>query len=383
MTTDSNQQPEPPQERRSLLDRLPILQPDVPTETPEAEVPPPPTVVPEVVERVIEEPVAVSPPRPQERPSGVTAPPLPQAAPSPPPSRKRSFFGEPVTTLSIDGASLSVVSSNRGMVESWYTAEFDSTRFFREGYIYDPRGLGTFIGDLLREKGFSPKHIVCALPGIGCEFNTVTIPTMKKVSVEKMMNLELKKVMTTPVEETHVTWHVFPDRMGKRRAFVVAVPNGIIESWVEACHAAGGTLHGMDMRILALARAINRKDGIIVHRGGNWVEIAIVVNFVPALVRCLSLGDQYMEPEMATTHVLNQASFTINFYAGGSAGGDPLPDDAPVYLTGDLATDPEVADSIAGYIDHPVGAIQPPLVYPPNLPLEQYLVNIGLVLKKT
>ena len=53
------------------------------------------------------------------------------------------------------------------------------------------------------------------------------------------------------------------------------------------------------------------------------------------------------------------------------------------YLTGQLMDDEMVAGILQDSCGYPLGSMTVPLTCPPNLPINQYAVNLGLALKNT
>ena len=78
---------------------------------------------------------------------------------------------------------------------------------------------------------------------------------------------------------------------------------------------------------------------------------------------------------------LDELTKTIGFYNGNHPE-EPLPTNTPLILTGELSGDPVASQLIQAETGYPVERILPPIVLPPDFPLDLYTTNIGLALKK-
>ena len=60
-----------------------------------------------------------------------------------------------------------------------------------------------------------------------------------------------------------------------------------------------------------------------------------------------------------------------------------VPGDVPVYVTGSLAEHREsVAQGVAANLRRPAAELEPPLALPPDFPVDDLVVNIGLALRE-
>jgi hypothetical protein len=90
--------------------------------------------------------------------------------------------------------------------------------------------------------------------------------------------------------------------------------------------------------------------------------------------------DANPSPEAAWQHLTRELPFTLDYY-NRSHHDSSITSEAPVYLSGGLALDPEMSPRLAQATGRKVERVEPPQGCPENFPLEQYLVNVGLMLK--
>ena len=188
--------------------------------------------------------------------------------------------------------------------------------------------------------------------------------------------------MTVSVETSYLTWQNIPGNPIelKDQVYVLATPKEPLIAMVEAIQAAGIKPRVVDLKPLALARAVNEKDAIVVSGESNSVELAIVVDDIPRMVRSVYLGGEMVDTDKVGSYLQEELNRSIAFYNDQNRA-TPLDTDVPVYLAGEVAGSPGLADSVANLTGRKVAQLEPPLKYPAGFPVAEYLVNIGLVLK--
>jgi hypothetical protein len=225
--------------------------------------------------------------------------------------------------------------------------------------------------------------VLTALPSTGAASQVLTLPKVKGSSMEDMVVREVKRVMPGAADVDYIYWQPMADGViskQKQAVYALAVPRNNVINMVETCRTAGLKLKGMELRPFALTRAINCKNGIIVHGEVDTVEIVIVDKSFPSLFRNIPVKDVSPSPEAAWQHLIRELPFTIDYY-NRSHHDSGITAETPVYLSGGLALNPEMAPKLEQALGRKVAPIEPPPGCPQNFPLEQYLVNVGLMLK--
>ena len=99
------------------------------------------------------------------------------------------------------------------------------------------------------------------------------------------------------------------------------------------------------------------------------------------MFRNIPVKDAAATAEGASQNLLRELPFTIDFYNRSSQGSE-LKAETPVYLSGELALDPELAAQVAQVSGREVMALDPPVECPESFPVEQYLATVGLMLRE-
>ena len=110
-------------------------------------------------------------------------------------------------------------------------------------------------------------------------------------------------------------------------------------------------------------------------------EIVMVDQCIPGLFRNITIKDDKPGAEVAWQNLIRELPFTIDYY-NRTHHESSITAETPIYLCGGLGLDVGAAQKLAQAAGgRKVMRVEPPMALPENFPLEQYLVNVGLVLK--
>ena len=281
--------------------------------------------------------------------------------------------------ITIDGNSLRIVSASGKKIDKWDGVSFDP-HLVKEGLIADAARMGQVIKEALKERKLSTKNVRWSLPSIGSTSQVVTLPKDSKAKLEVAVQREARRALSVSPETSYLYWQVLPKVGAEQQVYIVAVPKESVRALMQACKIAGVTIDSIDLKALALARALGQKDAIIADGEINSVEIVIMLGSMPSLMRGIWLREKDLDAGRVTALLLQQLASTIEYYNDMNRS-SPLPTDMPVYLTGEAALNPELAQRVSTLSSRTVAPLKPPLSYPDHFPVALYMTNIGLILK--
>ncbi len=284
-------------------------------------------------------------------------------------------------SLSFEGNSLRITSSSGKKIEKWDSVSFDP-QLVREGLITNPASLAQIIKQALGEGKLSTKNVRWSLPSVGSSSQVITLPQASKTSLEVTVQREARRVLSVSPETSYLHWQLLPSSGGEKKVYVVAIPKDAVQGLVQTCQLAGVTIGSVDLKSLALARAVNQKDAIIAHGEVNSVEMIIMLDSLPSLMRGIWLREKDMDTGRVTALLLQQLASTIEYYNDMNRS-SPLPASTPIYLTGEAALNPELAQRVSTLSGRTVAPLEPPLSYPAHFPVALYMTNLGLILKSS
>lgn len=290
------------------------------------------------------------------------------------------MFDHEMTTLNIEEHEIRLLVVGRDKVGKWASAPL-TTGLISEGLIRDPAAVGSAIRELFASQKVSKRRVVTSLTGLRSISRVVTIPQVKPSQLESVVLREAKREMPISLDEIYLFWKVLGKRGDKQGVYILGVPQEVIDGQVEALRQAGIKPRAMDLKPLALVRAVNRKNAIITNLENSTLDVIIVLEDVPVIVRTVALGKESPTPGKKRDRLVEELSRTIKFYNDShrEAGLHP---GICVYPSGALAEEPRFRETLQATTEHPVIAPQSPLGCPDDLPVGRFLVNMGLALKR-
>lgn len=283
--------------------------------------------------------------------------------------------------LSIDGNGLRIVKSSGKKIDKWDTVGLDS-QLIREGLITDTTRMAEIMKQALSERKLSAKNVRWSLSSIGSSSQIIVLPETSKGNLETIVQREARRVLSVSPETTDLHWQLLPSAGTERRVYALAVSKDSVRGLEDVCKRAGVTIGSIDIKGLALARAVSKKDAIIAHGEMNSVEMVIMVDSLPTLMRGIWLREKNLDTGKVTALLLQQLASTIEYYNDMNRA-NPLPPDVPIYLTGEIALNAELAQRVSTLSGRTVAPLEPPLSYPEHFPVALYMVNLGLILKSS
>jgi type IV pilus assembly protein PilM len=323
-------------------------------------------------------------------PSEIPQPgPVREAAPSPArePARgkKKRKPGRPLfpsrarVTLSLEPGELRLLIARGQRVSSWASGTL-AVEVLRGGEVVQPVAFGQAVAELVDKAGAPGRRLVVALSGQRSLVRILTLPAVPPGMLEEAVRREARRELPLPLEELYLSWQPVSETASSTRVFTIGIPREAVENCVAGLAAAGLRAVAMDLKPLALVRAVNRADVIVADLEQETGSVVLVRDFVPQITRSIALpGASEQSVAERAEHLAGEIERTLEFY--GSTAGAGLASWSPaVCLAGALAEEDEVVSRIASQwslVDP-----SPPIPLPPDLPVSRYLVNVGLAVKR-
>ena len=282
--------------------------------------------------------------------------------------------------LSIEGRTVRMLTFSGQKVQEWYNVDLNPG-WVKGGIISRTEEVGKAIEKAIEENNTPCRGVLCGLSSSGSSAQVLTLPVIKKGKVEDVVGRELRRLSPgSTLENDYIYSQKLPKKATQQEVYALTVPKKNVLNMLEACHTAGIKIRAMELKPFALARAMSCENGILVDAEVDVIEIVIIDNAFPASFRSISVqnGD---DPEAACQQLLSELPRTIEYY-NRTHSDYPLSDTAPVYLSGELALDPELVMGVVEVTGREVANIEPPIDYPADFPVAQYMTHVGLMLRK-
>jgi type IV pilus assembly protein PilM len=285
-------------------------------------------------------------------------------------------------TVNIEETSLRLLTVKGGEVQKWGQMPLEPG-LIDNGLVRDPAQVGLALEALFREHNASKKGVVTSLTviGLGSTSQIFELPKMRPNLLADAIAREAKRVMPVPVDELYLSYQVIGEKGDLQQVYVLGAPRDLVDAHITAFQMAEIEIRAMDLKPLALVRAINRRDAVIADLENESFHVVVVGNGVPDITRSAVLHREALDPQQKARRLVEEVIRTIDFY-NHSHPDNLLEPTVPVFLTGELTGIPAVYETVQAEMGYDIEMPSPPLTYPKSLPLPQFMVNIGLALKK-
>lgn len=293
------------------------------------------------------------------------------------------LFSGSVTTLDIEGGSVRLLVARGRRVTDW-GIELLEPDLVADGVVADAQAVGTHIKSMMASHHVRNGKLIASLTGQRSVHRILKFPQMKAQLLREAIPREMRREMPVSLAEMHVSWQIIGAENagnGHMRVFALGVQRDILGPQVEAIKLAGRKPDSMDIKPLALVRAVGKRDALIADLEPESIDVIVVREAIPAIIRTVSLRYEFSEVEYKVRRLAEELARTVKFYSDTNRE-DPLPPSTPVCLTGSLAEEVASSGFVEASVSYPVAPLSPPLECPPDLPVATFMVNMGLALKE-
>ena len=284
-----------------------------------------------------------------------------------------------IGTIDFDGRTIRVLISKGEEVLHWASASV-SGELMNQGLIGKPDGMATQITGLLGSSGVPTRRIVTSLTAHRATSKVLTLPKVKPKYLDEAVRRKAKQEMPLPMQETYLSWQVIGSQDGQLQIYAFAVPRAIIDRQVETLKAAKLKPRAMDLKPLALARAVNDPNCIVVNLEDQSLGVVLVANGAPEIMRSVPQTTEDASPADRVEKLSQELNRTIQFYEEAHRG-SPLPPETKIYATGLLLESEEIRQLLARRTSYPVELPRPPMQLPEDFPVAAFSANLGLAMK--
>lgn len=247
--------------------------------------------------------------------------------------------------------------------------------------VAQPEQLAETIGQTLKSLGIRVRKARVALSHPRAIMRVLRIPPVPPKLLAETVYREARREFPLPLEELYFGWQPLSGRPNEPAAvFANGVLKTSVDSYLQALKYAGIQAVAMELKSLALIRAVNHADVVIVDLEPRLGRVLLVRRYIPYLVRTLTLPTlELLESSQQGHYLVGELQQILQFFQSTTAE-EHEPWTPQICLTGRLSSDPEV-QALVG-TRWPLLAPQPPLSCPDELPVDTYLPNLGLILKR-
>ncbi|HLC01632.1 MAG TPA: hypothetical protein VJK02_01215 [Anaerolineales bacterium] len=290
------------------------------------------------------------------------------------------MLGRQTVTLDFEGRDIRLLVVTRREVVRWASVTLHG-ELMDQGLIKSPERVGQGLARMFTTQKARGRRVISSTTGYRSVSRILTMPAVKPTLLDEAVARKVRQEMPLSADETYTSWQVIGRENGVIRVFALALPRLMIDRQMEALKAARITPRAMELRPLALVRAVNRQEAIIADLEEHSFGVVIVTRGLPEIIRSVAPADQDDQPVEKLERLIIELTRTIQFF-NDSHRDHPVMPETPIFVSGALFGSAEMRKTLAQRTGRPVDLPQPPLRLPKDFPLAAYCVSLGLALKK-
>lgn len=285
-----------------------------------------------------------------------------------------------IVTLYVDDTGIRVLSTDGKTVGQWAYATLEPG-LIQGGVVADEEKVAARLRRLLEDKQIEEKKVIVGLSGLHSLTLVVNLPQVPEAVLAEAVTRETARILPVPLEQLYMTWQTIPAETKRIRAFVIAIPRNAVDSLLKTIHRAGLIPLQMEIKPLALVRLVNEPNAVVLDVQENEFDIVIFGNGIPQPIRTIVIPAKGLSWQEKLPMIRDDLLRTMEFYDSKNPE-NPLVPSVPLYISGDLADEPEICETLSNELGRSVMALSSPVRHPSGLVPSRYVVNIGLAAKK-
>ncbi len=285
------------------------------------------------------------------------------------------------TALNISSRNIKVLTLSGKRVKTWANVDLASG-LVRDGVILKPQAVGEAINSLFKSSEVPRKNVIVSVTGLLFTYRFINLPRLNPSLVEEAILRTAKKEISLPLDELYVSWQPTMSKGEEQEYFILGVSRSTVDTLVQTLEIANVEPYLIELRPLALARAANRGDAIIVNMDPDCFDIVLVTNGLPSVLHTVNPRGERATLEDNIYRLANELT-KIAAFSQSNYPNTQISPSTPLLLTGESAAEAMTSGLLQSQIEYPIEPLVPPVESPKNLPIAAYTASIGLALKKT
>jgi len=283
-------------------------------------------------------------------------------------------------TLFIEDSAIKLLVASGRRVEKWGKLPL-KPGLVSDGVILDEAQVAEKLRELLKLQGVVARTVIAGLSGFNSVYRLISLPELPPAILPEAVKQEAGRVIPVAIDQLYLSYQTIPGSEGETRIFLAAFPRNTADAFLRTLSKAGLRASIMDLAPLALCRTVDAPESVVVDVRSASLDIAVMVDRVPQVIRSLSLPSEAQSLSERLPSIAEELNRTIAFY-NSSHQEKPLEPTVPIFVSGDLTSAPDTWQSLVGSLDYSVFALPSPMQAPEGFDPSQFMVNIGLALKR-
>jgi len=269
----------------------------------------------------------------------------------------------------------------RGLEVLDYRVLLANPRFFREGQVSNPARVATLLQGVIPELSTKLGRVIGGVPGFQNRLKLMQFPQAPGLDPRVIIPQEASRSMRVSTDTYDLSWLRLPDRLNRTRWLVLATSRRSIASLVDTAQQAQIGLKVLEPRAFALARAVNQREAVVAWSAPDGCDVVVVKDSVPVEHQSIFWGAEMVEDAVLVDRLTEVVGRTVNTFNTSSQEG-PLSEEAQIYFCGSpMRRDPAIGIRVSNNLGRVAGELELPLIAPDDFPVQDLIVNVGLILR--
>ncbi|MDP2730872.1 MAG: pilus assembly protein PilM [Dehalococcoidales bacterium] len=284
-------------------------------------------------------------------------------------------------TLEMDNSTLQLMEVRDGKAVKWASHSLNLMEA-EDGDFIEPEALGAVVKELVTSSGIRLDNVIVGISGQYSVSRLLKVVQQPGFTTEEAVMAAANEVMSLASDALYLYWQTVAAGDGYQQVLFIGIPRDMLDTQMRALKAAGINPGIVDFKPLALARAVSRKQALILNVDFSTFDIIIVTNGIPEVMHTTSWRADDLTNEEKAEHLATHLRLTVDFYKEESPE-IPFDSATPFFITGQMSANQDMVEKLSDKVVYPVEPLAPLLEFPTHLPFGQYAVNIGLALRES
>lgn len=286
-----------------------------------------------------------------------------------------------IVTLAIDSLGIRLLETRGRAIEKWAVRPLSPDLFDSEVPV-NPRALGIAIRQLLKANRVKPSNIIVGVSGLHSLSRTVSLPASppKQPVTQATVQEKVKEVLPLAEEEIYLSWQPVVQTAEENRVLITGTPRNLLDGSIRAVKAGGGRVRVLELKAMALSRVVDREQALILNIEPATIDTVLIADGTVQSMHTAAWSPAGMSKNEMAEYLGVSLELNVGSYDSNRPG-NPFDAGTPLFITGSMAADQELAAAILARVVYPAGTIVTKLECPAYFPVPEYAVNIGLALR--
>jgi len=291
-----------------------------------------------------------------------------------------NLFASKAISLFINDTDISLLMAKGERIKKYARVSLE-TGLIKDGVIINPPEVSAKIDELFTQTRLkNRKRVTICLTGLNCLTKVITIPPVSKSVLTEAVQRESERELPMPMSSIYLSWQVIQRSTDEIKIFVLAQNKPVIDELIKTLKMSRIKPYFVDLAPIALSRLPDDRLSIIADIRESEADIVVVENGTPSFIRGIPfpLTDSVETKAAILTEELHRI---MKYYRSKKAMKQP-DSGLCVFVSGGLARDRSLLGVLSERLKHEIISLDSPLISPANFEIENYMVNIGSVLRQ-